>query len=583
MLLYYKNMLREHSANKFLSILLVAFLLIAASFAFIPTQVYAENTSIKIDLLDDSKFDAYNDVFAYTYGTTIYVVQNDVLKPYRDAFVGECLGIEVNDKNVLVFAKNGTSTTITYYDYDANGIKSAKTKLGTLDMPISNIYGDDEGNFYLVCNFSTSINVMKVFKENTSIQNMPSAGQTIDTRYKISSYYFDKASSLYAIIENKVYVANASLPIAPDSSNKFIQIEGIDAAYSLSMSQNEIFVNSQNGIYKIDPATKAATKVGQAPLGTGKICYTSIKDNDYVFVCEQKAIIQYSYNGTNCEYYNKFNNSEYVHPTNFDLLYVAKATAASNVYSSPRNLQVISNISANEYFMVLCSVNSEESGNYFYIVRKDGTMGYIKSSTEFTQIPANKDVTTLKIGLYAQPLFPNTKIYKYPYSDSEILSDTTIYDELIVLDNVAQEGENQVWDYYTVSFVKDGAIQTGYVKASEVSPYTSLKAPAILSTVKISSGAIGAVVYLYALPSESSAQVAQLIDGEELDLAEEYNKDSEWTKVVYKDIYAYVKTSQIEPKGLTPVQITLIVVSVVVVAVSVVMVIILRKKRKIGF
>ena len=576
-------MLREHSANKFLSILLVAFLLIAATFAFIPTQVYAENTSIKIDLLDDSKFDAYNDVFAYTYGTTIYVVQNDVLKPYRDAFVGECLGIEVNDKNVLVFAKNGTSTTITYYDYDANGIKSAKTKLGTLDMPISNIYGDDEGNFYLVCNFSTSINVMKVFKENTSIQNMPSAGQTIDTSYKISSYYFDKASSLYAIIENKVYVANASLPIAPDSSNKFIQIEGIDAAYSLSMSQNEIFVNSQNGIYKIDPATKAATKVGQAPLGTGKICYTSIKDKDYVFVCEQKAIIQYSYNGTTCEYYNKFNNSEYVHPTNFDLLYVAKATAASNVYSSPRNLQVISNISANEYFMVLCSVNSEESGNYFYIVRKDGTMGYIKSSTEFTQIPANKDVTTLKIGLYAQPLFPNTKIYKYPYSDSEILSDTTIYDELIVLDNVAQEGENQVWDYYTVSFVKDGAIQTGYVKASEVSPYTSLKAPAILSTVKISSGAIGAVVYLYALPSESSAQVAQLIDGEELDLAEEYNKDSEWTKVVYKDIYAYVKTSQIEPKGLTPVQITLIVVSVVVVAVSVVMVIILRKKRKIGF
>ena len=576
-------MLREHSANKFLSILLVAFLLIAASFAFIPTQVYAENTSIKIDLLDDSKFDAYNDVFAYTYGTTIYVVQNDVLKPYRDAFVGECLGIEVNDKNVLVFAKNGTSTTITYYDYDANGIKSAKTKLGTLDMPISNIYGDDEGNFYLVCNFSTSINVMKVFKENTSIQNMPSAGQTIDTSYKISSYYFDKASSLYAIIENKVYVANASLPIAPDSSNKFVQIEGIDAAYSLSMSQNEIFVNSQNGIYKIDPATKAATKVGQAPLGTGKICYTSIKDKDYVFVCEQKAIIQYSYNGTTCEYYNKFNNSEYVHPTNFDLLYVAKATAASNVYSSPRNLQVISNISANEYFMVLCSVNSEESGNYFYIVRKDGTMGYIKSSTEFTQIPANKDVTTLKIGLYAQPLFPNTKIYKYPYSDSEILSDTTIYDELIVLDNVAQEGDNQVWDYFTVSFVKNGAIQTGYVKASEVSPYTSLKAPAILSTVKISSGAIGAVVYLYALPSESSAQVAQLIDGEELDLAEEYNKDSEWTKVVYKDIYAYVKTSQIEPKGLTPVQITLIVVSVVVVAVSVVMVIILRKKRKIGF
>ena len=246
-------------------------------------------------------------------------------------------------------------------------------------------------------------------------------------------------------------------------------------------------------------------------------------------------------------------------------------------------MEVISNISTNEYFMVLCSVNSEESGDYYYIVRKDGTMGYIKSNAAFERINPNTDITTLKIGLYAQPLFPNTKIYKYPYSESEVLSDTTIYDELIVIDNVAQEGETQVWDYYTVSFVKDGNIQTGYVKASEVSPYTSLKAPSILSTVKISSGAIGAVVYLYALPSETSAQVAQLIDGEELDLAEEYNKDSEWTKVVYKDKYAYVKTSQIEQKGLTPVQITLIVVSVVVFAVSIVMIIILRKKRKIGF
>ena len=88
MLLYYKNMLRERNVNKYLSIILVALLLIAAIFAFIPTQVYAENTSIKIDLTDDSKFDAFNDVFAYTYGTTIYVVENDEMQPFRDAFVG---------------------------------------------------------------------------------------------------------------------------------------------------------------------------------------------------------------------------------------------------------------------------------------------------------------------------------------------------------------------------------------------------------------------------------------------------------------------------------------------------------------
>ena len=148
---------------------------------------------------------------------------------------------------------------------------------------------------------------------------------------------------------------------------------------------------------------------------------------------------------------------------------------------------------------------------------------------------------------------------------------------------MAQDGDDQVWNYYKVSYVQNGEILTGYVKVTEVSPYTSLKAPSVLSTVKISSGSIGAVVYLYALPSEDSAQVAALTDGEELDLAEEYNKDSTWTKVVYKDMYAYVHTNQIAKKGLTAVQITLIVVASVVVTASVVMLIVLRKKRKIGF
>ena len=350
------------------------------------------------------------------------------------------------------------------------------------------------------------------------------------------------------------------------------------------MSNNEIFVNAESGIYKIDPTTNIETKLSDTTNGTGIISFATINTQDYIFTCEDNAVIQYIYDGNECTYYNKFNNSAYVHPTNFDLNYVAQLTATdTDMYYSPRNRQVTSTLANGDYFLVLCKVTSEDSSEYFYIAKKDGTKGYISAQTAMEKINPNTDAKTFRIGLYAQGLHASTNIYRYPFEESEVLATVTIYDELIVLDNVAEKDGNQIWQYYKVSYVQNGNIVTGYVKTTDVSPYTSLKAPAVLKTVKITADSIGGVVYLYALPSEDSAQVAALTDGEELDLAEEYDKDSTWTKVVYKDMYAYVLTSQISQKGLTAVQITLIVVSSVIVVVSIVMLILLRKKRKIGF
>ena len=573
-------MLKGFNTKSSIVLLLVACIVLAAFFAIPMTQVHAENTSVVISLNAESKFDAYQDVFAYTYGTTLYVVKDNVIYPYTNAFVGDCLSVEINAKNILVLSKNGATTQLYYFSYDINGIKSEQAKLGTVDMNIASLFSDDAGKFYLYCTQTGTTYFVMVFEENKATSLFTQDGIITSHDAALSSYQrYTDTKKLYAIKAGKVYVGSGyNLGIS-----SWEEISSVQNASSIAIANNEIFVNSPTGIYKLDPSTNVATKLGKDSTGAGEIVFSTINAQDYIFVCENNSIIQFIYNGTTCEYYNKFNDNEYVHPTAFDLVYVAKATEIANLYSSPRNMQVTSTLTLNEYFLVLTAVISEESGNYYYVVKQDGTKGYIKATTSFSQVAPNSDVNTLKIGLYAQALFPNVSIYKYPYSGAEVLTDITIYDELVVINNVAQDGDTQVWNYYKVSYVKDGQILTGYVKVTEVSPYTSLKAPSVLSTVKISSGSIGAVVYLYALPSEDSAQVAALTDGEELDLAEEYNKDSTWTKVVYKDMYAYVLTSQIAKKGLTAVQITLIVVSSVVVIASVVMILILRKKRKIGF
>ena len=577
-------MLEVSKAKVFIAFILLALIIVAAIFAMPQTQVFAENTSVIIDLNSASKFDAFNDVFAYTYGTTLYVVKDNFIYPFKNAFVGDCVSIEINATNILVLAKNGSDTSLYYFTYNENGIKSEKSKLGKPNMSVSYLFSDDAGKFYIYCNKVSTKYLFLIFEENKDFDKFDPAG-TIDTPDAALTHYqrYNDTKDAFAIKNSKVYVGhNYTLGI-----DTWEEITTVQNASDITIAHNEIFVNTSTGIYKLDPSTYAATKIGKDSTGAGEIAFAQIDiqgtQKDFLFVCENNSVVQYLYTGTTCEYYNKFNNSEYVHPTNYDLVYVAKATNTADLYSSPRNMQVTSSLELNEYFLVLCQVNSEESGSYFYIAQQDGTKGYIKSTTSFERINPNSNVQSLKIGLYAQALFPSVSIYKYPYSGAEVLTDVTIYDELIVKDNVAEDNGAQVWNYYKVSYVQDGQILTGYVKITEVSPYTSLKAPSVLSTVKISSGSIGALVYLYALPTEDSAQVAALTDGEELDLAEEYNKDSTWTKVVYKGMYAYVQTSQIAKKGLTAVQITLIVVSCVVVAVSVVLILVLRKKRKIGF
>ncbi len=565
-------------------------LCITLAFAIAPNKIAnAENTSLVVDLNADSYFDAYADIFTYTYGTSLYIAKDNTISSYPNAFAGSCVGLVMNRNNILLLAKNGTTYSLYYFDYDEHGIKSAQSRLGALKNTtetISKITKDNLGNFYFLRNFSTETNQLKVFAENAESISALERVDSIAASYQVQDYlYYPSSSYIYAIIGGEIYRAYKGDDIVPSSSNEFTKITSITGATRMIYFDGDIIVNTTSGMYKINVASLESAKLTD-DYASGNIATSSIDLNMYIFAHKGSSIYQYAYDGTSCTYFNKFDNSEYVHPTTFDLVYVAKLTSnEADLYSSPRNMQITSTLSLNDYFLVLTQITYEDSNStFYYVTKQDGTKGYLKAqSATFTKIDPNTDAKSLAIGLYAQGLFPETTVYKYPYADAEALTTIVGYGELIVVDNVAQEGDKQVWNYYKISYVSNGEILTGYVKITDVSPYTRLTAPTVLKSVKISADSIGSLVYLYALPTEESTQVAALTDGEELNLAEEFNKNAKWTKVIYKDTYAYVLTSQISQKGLTALQITLIVISCVIVAASIVMIIVMKKKRKIGF
>ena len=150
----------------------------------------------------------------------------------------------------------------------------------------------------------------------------------------------------------------------------------------------------------------------------------------------------------------------------------------------------------------------------------------------------------------------NTPIYKYPFegAGSEKLLDASIFMQLIVIDNVGQDG-NFTWGWYKVGYVNsDGKTQYGYVKTQNLSPYTQLSAPSLSKSVKLTSKKLGQYITLYALPfenEEEAIEIAQLAEGSSVYLKEKFNKKSQWTAVYFEGKTAYVRTENIKASGLT--------------------------------
>ena len=447
----------------------------------------AENVDVLVSLKSDSLLTAYGDYFVYTNSKGIYLAKDNKLLSYEEKsdFDG-FIDIAMDSTHIIALAQKGDEKYLWAYEY--NDMRIAKINFALNDLHVEylvGIYANEDGFYAMETNkvIHISINppevISQYFNSNTD--------WTLNPAYKDVKDFAVMNNTLYCILNGDFYAIDEQ-NFHYDDLSKFLKRSGDYTG--ITVSGKKILLLSASNVYQFNDIDSSISTFAVDGLdGNSKICsaYNGDTDTSYVYTKSNlNAVNMYVHTDGNLEYYGCFDNTVYMHPAEFDIVKLYKTGADVTLYSSPRHLQRMGVIPQGRYFIVL-----SEKDDYLYVYYHDSVenktqYGYIKKAANITLCPAEKENI---IGAYAQPLHQNTAIYKYPFegAGSEKILDATIFMQLIVIDNVGQDGDF-TWGWYKVGFVgSDGKTQYGYVKTQNLSPYTELTAPSLSKSVKLTS------------------------------------------------------------------------------------------------
>lgn len=544
----------------------------------------AENSNVSIDIVNDSSFTAYGDAFALVTDNNVYVVKDSIVHKYTEERQFTVLDMAMNSKYLVLLVTDDSGKNFYIYSYGSNSLdKISYTNENLHPENIIALSSDNNGNF-----FAMDANRISKFDIDKPSE-WPSIFSCVTSPIfeTVKDFVLLNENVLYCLDTNgKLYSTNVKI-LDGHLLDEYKKAENVYT--DLVISGEKLILLDATKAYVYDDASNSTSELLSSGINEkSKLAatYISSSNTNYVYIkSDLPALNMYEFTGSALNYYNTFDRTIYTHPATYTILTMNKINAEATVYSSPRHLQKLATLSSDDYVILLSEV-----GDYYYIYfskdDKKVNLGYIRKDSDITLCPAS---TECEIGAFAQALHPDTAVYKYPFvgdgmndTGSEAVAYLTIYDQLVVIDNVGQDGTYK-WGWYKIQYLNaNNQIVEGYVKEKDVSPYTVLTPPDISKTVKVSSKKLGEYVKVYALPQEDSKLIAELKEGTSIDLHEKYDKNSEWTAVIYNDMIAYVKTENIQPGGLTSWQLALaITVPIVVVAIVVtVIILVVVKKRK---
>lgn len=544
----------------------------------------AENSNVSIDIVNDSSFTAYGDAFALVTDNNVYVVKDSIVHKYTEEGQFTVLDMAMNSKYLVLLVTDDSGKNFYVYSYNSQNIeKISYTNENLHPENIIALSSDSDGNF-----FAMDANRISKFDIDKSSE-WPSIFSCVTSPIfeTVKDFVLLNENVLYCLdTDGKLYSTNVKIL----DGHLLDEYKKAENAYTdLVISGGKLVLLDTTKAYVYDDASNSTSELLSSGINEkSKLAatYISSSNTNYVYIkSDLPSLNMYEFTGSALNYYNTFDRTIYTHPATYTILTMNKINAEATVYSSPRHLQKLATLSSGDYVILLSEV-----GDYYYIYfskdDKKVNLGYIRKDSDITLCPAS---TECEIGAFAQALHPDTAVYKYPFvgdgmneTGSEAVAYLTIYDQLVVIDNVGQDGTYK-WGWYKIQYLNaNKQIVEGYVKEKDVSPYTVLTPPDISKTVKVSSKKLGEYVKVYALPQEDSKLIAELKEGTSIDLHEKYDKNSEWTAVIYNDMIAYVKTENIQPGGLTSWQLALaITVPIVVVAIVItVIILVVVKKRK---
>lgn len=587
------------------SILIAFIVLIAIGAAFFSFScVEAQNSDVKITIDETSVFCAYGEVFAYVTDGTLYFANDDRLTSLP-ANTGDALDAVMNDRYILVLCGDETRRELILFEYDLNGAAPVIRKSPlewsanspAKQQTVQNVGVSSDGSLcYQLEDEIVQISVQdgKIYETSLFTARF---GLFVFRAFTIVSD--NGVNVLYAIQNGNLYRVNTTFLRDEPRDEK----EPLPQAYLWLNLQSDFLSVSACGdlLYLAGKDNKfycAQTDAAQvtecsasAPANIVKTvsCVVAGRQTLYAFTPADASVKQYAVDQNDLRYVNTFDDTIYTHPDRYSELKTARVNESVGAYISPKNLQFAFSLSQGDYILILGK--QEYMGNYYYVTDGKGNFGYLPQSYAEGDAPILERLeasSQTPIGINAQPLHNHTPIYAYPFdrlSATQAAAPIALlpYNQrLIVLDNVAQFDGQQVWKWYHVSMVdkQSGEIVTGYVRTEDLSSYVEMYDASARKSAKINAKKF-VKVYAYVLPDDTSRVLREMIDGEDVTLAEPYDKNSEWTAIVHgENDVAYVRTEAILLGGLTPVQITVIVICSLLAAATIACGVIIGVRRR---
>ena len=565
----------------------------AMLFCAAPTAVAETNAEIKIAPDETSLYAAYDGHVAYTTKDGVLhlsTLSGSYSRP--EAFVGTALSVAMTSNRIFLLSDMNGTKTISAFDYVTNGIgakEDAFDALGISASQFSEFYNDFDslsvfgstlcvsaGGFALEGGaFAVNFALLALDGSSSSAKTTLTSVGAIDDVAALSDkqLYFVSATALYLF--NGSHLA-ASTQIAADRT--WLSVAALDG---------EIYAAATDGVYRVVDGT-AVVKISDE-VADGDIRPYSEGGTSYLLVQNraENSVVQYSIDGDGLKYYSVFDNVVYAAPTEYPIMTVGKASAATQGYFSPKNLKPVASLGEGDNVLVLAEVAAEDGSaeGYYYIrtsADADGEMCYVLKSA-LTLLERGEG---WKHGSTAASTHSGLKVLQYPFDGAAEIATVGPKDALAVIGDIGKSAEG--WNWLRVSLMTaDGTVADGYVTEEDLGPYGPYEMPSFGVDAIVNADKLGEAVNVYSLPEERDEFVIDtLTDGEVVRLAAEgLNVDEEWTLIGYETedgtaMSGYVKTAYLSEGGLTTLQVTLIVVACIVAVVTVVVVIIIAKKRK---
>lgn len=581
-----------------LAIALVVLLAAAAALFVAEPVACAQNSNVKVTINDRSVFGAYGDAFAFVTDGTLYLAYDDALAEIAvDA--SRVDDLVMNDDTIVLLARGDGTGALLFYEYSVS--HGAQPVLRKSDYALENAANID--------NIGVSDNGALYYQRKDEVVRLDFDGGALTpvTVYsaKYDLFVFDAfaigGNALYALQNGNLYRIDETTVIRdePRSASeplpeRFLRTDAEDDLTALSVGANRAIVSDarQRVFYvSLDGGTDGTY---DARLSDGTVKTVAAQSGGrlllYAFTPSYGSIKLYEIQSDALRYVNTFDGTRYTDPDKFDVLRAAVLSRDLSVYISPKNLQIAFSLAQGDAVLLL--TQCAYMGDYYYLTDGKGNFGYLPIATTqgddpaLVMLDARQDTP---LGVNAQPLHDETPLYAYPF---DLLSPTqkaqpiallSYQQRLTVIDDVAAADGKQMWKWYRVAMIdrNTGEIATGFVKTENLSVYTEMYDASARKAAKINAHKFGKVVKAYALPDENSRVLREMVDGEDVTLAEPYDKNAEWTAIVYGDNdVAYIRTEAVQIGGLTPVQITVIVICSLVAAATVACGVIIGVKRR---